>query len=42
MCKFINLILNDFIKKIAAISPADINFDETVSTLRYGKVNENN
>ena len=22
--------------KIAAISPADINFDESVSTLRYG------
>jgi hypothetical protein len=23
---------------IAAISPADINFDESVSTLRYGKL----
>ena len=27
--------------KIAAISPADINFDESVSTLRYGNGNFN-
>ena len=26
-----------FVIQIAAISPADINYDETLSTLRYGE-----
>ena len=26
-----------FLSQIAALSPADINYDETLSTLRYGE-----
>ena len=31
------LHVTNFSIQIAALSPADINYDETLSTLRYGK-----
>lgn len=33
------IILGNFYFQIAAISPADINYEETLSTLRYGEKN---